>query len=387
MRNERHIDKTLLDHFSKFKQVMILLGARQVGKTTLLKRIFPDAQYLLVDDKPVRDILESYSLSAYKHLIKKTKQIIIDEAHLISEPGRAIKIMYDQIDDIQIIVTGSSGLHIKNKTGESLAGRSIVYNLYPLTFSEYLYQTDIIEKIDSLALQKILKQDSKITPALFNREAAVEKIILYGAYPYTLNTTQDRLYLENLADSAIFKDILELNLIDSRAKAYELLKLLAYQIGNLISYNELGRRLNIHKQTVQRYIEIFEQSFIIYRLPPFSRNKRNEIGKMPKVYFWDLGLRNALIGNFDPLRIRPDAGALFENFIMNEVKKIISYDRLNYNVNYWRLKSGAEIDLVLSDHKEIIGCEIKLSKGKPTKAFTNRYDTAKVHTITSQNFY
>lgn len=383
----RHIDNVILNHFSKFKQVLVLLGARQVGKTTLLKRLFPNALYLLMDEKPVRDIIETYNISSYKHLIKNSKQIIIDEAHLISEPGRAIKIIYDQTDDIQIIVTGSSALHIKNKTGESLAGRSILYHLYPLTFSEYLYQMEITESIDNVIIKNILSQNIETTPKLFNQNAMLENLILYGAYPYTLDTNQDRIYLENLADTAVFKDIIELNLIDNRAKARELLKLLAYQIGNLVSYNELGNKLGLHTQTVQRYVEIFEQSFILYRQFPFSQSKRNEISKTPKIYFWDLGLRNALIGNFDLLRIRPDSGALFENFIINEVQKLIAYENLNYKINYWRLKSGAEIDLVLNSHRELIGCQIKLTQGKPTIAFTNRYPKAKVHTITAQNFY
>lgn len=387
MVQKRHIDDAIRNHFSRFRQALVLFGARQVGKTTLLKRIFPDALYLLVDEKPVRDVLETYSTSSYKHLIKNTKQIVIDEAHLIGEPGRAIKILYDQIEGVQIIVTGSSALHIKNKTGESLAGRSIVYHLYPLTFSEYLYQTGITDAIDDTILQKILKQDADIKPKLFDQDSTLERILLYGGYPYTLNTVRDKVYLENLAEAAVFKDIVELNLIDNKAKAGELLKLLAYQTGNLISYAELGRKLSLHTQTVQRYIEIFEQSFLLHRLYPFSQNKRNEIGKMPKIYFWDLGLRNALIRNFDTLKLRADAGALFENFIINEVKKLIAYERQDYRVNFWRLKSGAEVDLVLSTHNSIIGCEIKLDKGKPSRAFVNRYPKAKLHTITAQNFY
>ncbi len=387
MRFDRHIDKAILNHFSKFKQVLLLMGVRQVGKTTLLKRLFPDALYLLLDEKPIRDVFETYSISSYKHLIKNATKIVLDEVHLINEPGRAVKILYDQLESVEIIVTGSSALHIKNRTGESLAGRSIVYHLYPLTFSEYLFQMDMINTIDADVIERILDLNNEIIPKIFDQDVALEKILLYGTYPYTLNTTEERKYLENLAETAVFKDIIELNLIENRAKAHELLKLLAYQIGNLISYTELGRKLGLHTQTVQRYIEIFEQSYLLYRLPPFSQNKRIEIGKAPKIYFWDLGLRNALIGNFDSIRIRPDAGALFENFIINEVKKLVVYENHDYRVNYWRLKSGAEIDLVLHNNRELIGCEIKLTHGNPSRAFTNRYPHAKVHTVTAKTFY
>ncbi len=200
-----------------------------------------------------------------------------------------------------------------------------------------------------------------------------------------VNTPSDAKYLNNLVEKAIFKDIIELNLIDNRIKALELLKLLAFQIGNLISYTELSSKLGISAPTVQRYIEIFELSFLIYRIYPYSTNQRDEIGKAPKIYFWDLGLRNALINNFENMRVRGDSGALFENFVLNEVKKEIDYLDLNYKVNYWRLKSGSEVDLVLSNSKTLLGCEVKYSNGIISKAFQNRYPNAKVHLITSDN--
>ncbi len=387
MRFERQIDNQISNHFKKYKQALILLGARQVGKTTLLKRIFPDAKYFLLDEKNIKDNLENYDISSYKQIIGKSKQIILDELHLLSEPGRAVKIIYDQIEDINIIVTGSSSLHIKNKTGESMAGRSIGYNLYPLTFSEYLYQGEIIDEIDSRILEKILKCDSTVVAKVFNQKAILNNILIYGTYPNLLTLPQDKKYLENLAKNAIFKDIVELNLIDNRAKALELLKLLAYQIGNLVSYSEIARKLNLNTRTVQRYIDIFEESYIIYRVYPFSKNKRMEIGKMPKVYFWDLGIRNVLIGSLDSIEVRSDLGSLFENFIINEVKKLLVYTNSDYKLNYWRLKSGAEVDIVLSKNDDIIGCEVKLNKGSVTKAFKNNYPDARTHLVNMENFY
>lgn len=387
MKNTRQIDGRLVSHFKKYDFALVLLGARQVGKTTLLKRLFPNAKYLLLDEDPVKKSLETYSLASYKQILGDSKQIILDELHLLSDPGRAVKIIYDQMPSVQIVVTGSSALHIKNKTGESMAGRAITYKLYPLTFSEFLFQNNVVDKIDSILLEKILENNEGVNVKTFDQSSLLESLLLYGSYPTMINIPEDRKYLSDLAETAIFKDIIELNLIDNRKKAKELLKLLAYQIGNLISYSEISRKIGLNINTVQKYIEIFEESFLLYRVYPFSKNKRSEIAKAPKIYFWDLGIRNALIKNFDSLNVRSDYGAMFENFIINEVKKLIDYENLDYEVNYWRLKSGSEVDLVLSTHKEIIGCEIKTKKSSLTPAFVRRYPEAKTHVVTTENFY
>ncbi|MDA1079910.1 MAG: ATP-binding protein, partial [bacterium] len=325
MNEPRLLDDKIRSHFQTYKQALVLLGARQVGKTTILKKIFPDALYLLLDEKSVSDILESYSSDAYKALIGSRKQIFLDELHLLSNPGRAVKLIYDQLPEIQIIVTGSSSFQIKNKTGESMAGRAINYSMFPLTFGEFLHQMKIEDNHTIFLFDKILSQDSSTTVKKYDIQTILQSLLLYGQYPHLVNSPNDRTYLRNLAEKAIFKDIIELNLIENRSKALDLLKLLAYQIGNLVSYSELANRLNISTPTVQRYIDIFEQSFILYRLYPYSTNARDEIGKSPKVYFWDLGLRNALIDNFDNLNIRSDSGAMFENFVINEIKKELSY--------------------------------------------------------------
>ena len=321
MNEPRLLDDKIRSHFQTYKQALVLLGARQVGKTTILKKIFPDALYLLLDEKSVSDILESYSSDAYKALIGSRKQIFLDELHLLSNPGRAVKLIYDQLPEIQIIVTGSSSFQIKNKTGESMAGRAINYSMFPLTFGEFLHQMKIEDNHTIFLFDKILSQDSSTTVKKYDIQTILQSLLLYGQYPHLVNSPNDRTYLRNLAEKAIFKDIIELNLIENRSKALDLLKLLAYQIGNLVSYSELANRLNISTPTVQRYIDIFEQSFILYRLYPYSTNARDEIGKSPKVYFWDLGLRNALIDNFDNLNIRSDSGAMFENFVINEINK------------------------------------------------------------------
>lgn len=382
----RHLDQLLTSHFSTYKQALVLLGSRQVGKTTLLKRLFPKARYLLLDNEQTKKIFETYDFTTYRELLGNTPELILDELHLLRDPGRAAKIIYDQLPATLLIVTGSSSFHIKNKTGESLAGRKIDYYLHPLTFSEYLVQKHIEPGLNNNILTGILTPPQS-KPRLFSPQEIAAQILVYGLYPELVNLPQNRPYLKNLADSVVFQDLLELNLIDNKQKARDLLKLLAYQIGNLVSYAELGSRLNLDQRTVRRYVDIFEQSFILFRLYPYSKRSRNEITKSPKIYFWDLGLRNAIIENFDDIALRPDNGALFENFIITELKKINSYLGNPYRLYYWRLKSGAEADIVLTGDQHLYACEIKLHRGQVTPAFARRYPHAQTHAITMENFY
>lgn len=382
----RHLEKQLRTHFQRYRQAIILLGARQVGKTTLLQRLFPNAAYLLLDNAETKKALETFDIGTYKQIIGTNKQILIDELHLLSDPGRAVKILYDQIEEIQLIITGSSSFRIKNKASESMAGRKIDYSLFPLTFSEYLVQTGIEKELNFNILENI-KNDNDPKAYLFNKGQVLEHVLTYGQYPETVQLASDKKYLRNLADSVIFKDIVDLALVDDKAKAKELLKLLAYQIGNLISYSELGRKISMDVRTVRRYIDIFEESFIIFRLPPYSSFGRNEIGKMPKIYFYDLGLRNALINNFDTLTLRPDSGAMFENFIITELLKIIDYTDSDYQVKYWRLRGGAEVDIVLHNPQKLYAVEVKLNGGSFSSAFRHRYPIAETRIITRENFY
>ena len=386
---QRHLDEQIKTHFSKYKQILILLGSRQVGKTTIVKKIFPKSTYLLVDNEPVRKILETYDIESYKNLISPdTKMLIIDEIHLLSNPGRAAKIIYDQLNDVELIITGSSSFHIKNKTSESLAGRKIDYKLYPLTFSEYLVQKSIEKELNFNILENaILKKELKDKNYLFNMESVLESILIYGQYPQNVDNPNDKNYLLNFVDSLIFKDILELKLIENKKLATDLLKLLAAQIGNLINYSELSSRLGADIRTIRRYIEIFEQSYILFRLYPYSKNKRNEISKSTKIYFYDNGIRNALLENFSNIFLRDDKGALFENFIISEIRKQLSYSDKNYKCYYWRSNQGSEIDLVLENNKDLIGVEIKYKKRALNQAFKNRYKQASVKMMTINNFY
>lgn len=385
----RHLDNRISSHFSKYKEILLLLGPRQSGKTTLLKRIFPIAAYLLVDNEPVRKALESYDLNTYKQLFPATKQLIIDEIHLLTNPGRAAKIIYDQAPEINLIITGSSSLNIKNKAAESLAGRFIEYQLLPLTFSEYLTQLGLEKSLNFRLFEQLIEGPSNKKMYLFDVNQALQNAVIYGLYPRLIDQPRNTEYLTNLANTLAFKDIDELSLIEKRRDAVNLLKLLAFQIGKLINYSELASKLGLNQETVKRYLEIFEQSFIIYRLYPYFQNKRREISKSPKVYFYDTGLRNAIINNLSPLDLRPDAGQLFENFLVNEATKANSYNNSGYALNYWRTKQGSEVDLILSAANNLLGIEIKLGTEKAAglTALVNHYPKAKTRIVTSENFY
>lgn len=385
---QRHIDGIIQSHFSRDRQVLLLLGARQVGKTTLLCRLFPDARYFLLDNDPVRKNFETYDIHSYRQFIQPTHgTVIIDEIQLLPDPGRAAKIIYDQMPDIKLIITGSSALDIKNRTSESLAGRKTEYHLFPLTFSEYLYQTGAEDTLNGSFLKKILSENLSTHPHLFDLSATAKRVLTYGLSPYLVDHPHDHTYMKELATSLIFKDIMELNLIEDRRMAADLLKLLAYQTGNLINYSELANTLNRDVRTVQRYISIFEQSFILFRLYPYTSNRRDEIGKSPKIYFYDIGIRNAIIDDFSDPFFRRDSGAIFENFVISEIVKHNAYTRSQYQLAYWRTVQGAEVDLVLHHKSEVIGCEIKLSKGRVSQAFKSRFPHARTQIITLSNFY
>lgn len=386
---DRHLDKTLSTHFSTRQQAIILLGPRQVGKTTILGKLFPTAKSLSPDNESIRSTLERYDASAYHSLLSTNQnQVIVDEIQKLSDPGRCAKIFYDQFPDFQFIFTGSSAYNIKNKTSESLAGRKIDYHLFPLTLSEYLTQLNLETSLSFTPLEKILSNaPPQATIKSYDYLSILENLLIYGSYPYLLDHQRDELYLNNLLSSVVFKDLTELQLLENKSAALSLLRLLAHQIGSLINYSELASRLSIDSRTVKRYISLFEQSYLIFTLSPYSQNPRDEIGKMPKVYFYDLGLRNALVGNFSHLSSRADAGALFENFVILDLYKYNSYGNFGYEFHYWRTKAGSEIDLVLQNNSSLHGVEIKYSPRRTNQAFFLRYPQAIRHTLSQTNYW
>lgn len=385
----RHLDRILLAHVQELREAVVLLGARQVGKTTILRKLFPGAYYITADNEHVRAILDRYDISAYRELIVPTERyLVIDEIHLLKDPGRAAKIIYDQIPSIRLFLTGSSSFWIKNRATESMAGRKIDYHLFPLTISEYLVQTGSMTDLFYPVLRHIDTgpnfPDERIYP--FDMEAITNNLMRYGSYPALIEHPQKEAYLKNLVDSVVFRDLLELSLIDNRIAARNLLRLLAYQIGSLVNVNELAGRLHIDAKTVRRYINLFEQSFIIFSLSPYMKAGRKEIGKMQKIYFYDCGLRNALIENFQPMDRRADTGQLFENLVISEVYKGNSYGSFGYALHFWRTTDGSEVDLVLTKGDSLIGFEIKTSVKHTNRAFLTRYPQAKLFVVTMNNF-
>lgn len=316
--------------------------------------------------------------------------MIIDEIQELRDPGRAAKIIYDQMPNIHLILTGSSALNIKNKTSESLAGRKIDYHLYPLTLNEYLVQQNYESQL-SLSPFSSFVQHNKTTRSEiikpYDHTSLLSQLLLYGSYPAVQDSPHPISYLKNLVDSVIFKDLLDLQLLEDKRSALSLLQLLAHQIGNLINYSELASRLDIDQRTVKRYIELFEQSYIIFRLTPYSTNSRDEIGKSPKIYFYDLGLRNALIDNFSPVNSRGDYGQLLENFVISDFFKANIYSQSSYHFHYWRTQSGSEVDLVLVKHDQLLAFEIKSRTRRINRSFISRYPQASLQVISSDNYW
>lgn len=386
----RHLDQALAGHFEKYKEVLVLLGARQVGKTTLVKRIFPKADYLIVDNEPIKRALERYDPAVYKQLLNVNSAfVVVDEIHKLSDPGRAAKIFFDQLPGFKLIITGSSAFNIKNKASESLAGRKIGYHLYPLSLSEYLVQNELEKTLSLQPMKKLIGDEmmGEVTKP-YDHKAILNNILVYGLYPAMQSHPSDSVYLANLIDSVVFRDLVELSLLENKSAALSLLKLLAYQIGSLVNYAELASKLGIGAKTVKRYIELFEQSFIVFSLKPYTSRKRDEIAKMPKLFFYDLGLRNALINNFESVETRGDAGQLFENFIVSEFLKYNYYGNFGYSFNYWRTKSGSEVDLVLSNPRhKTIAIEIKRKLKRMNKAFNSRYPESKIVVISQDNYW
>ena len=249
----RHLDQALKNHFLKYQEVLILLGARQVGKTTIIKRIFPDCQYLIVDNEPIKNALERYDPSVYRQLLNaKNNYVVIDEIHKLSDPGRAAKIFFDQLPQYKLIITGSSSFNIKNKASESLAGRKIDYHLFPLSMNEYLVQNGLEENLSFQFFEKLIKGEKPreiFKP--YDHKAILDNILVFGLYPAMLSHPSDSAYLINLLDSVVFRDLVELSLLENKSAALSLLKLLAHQIGSLVNYAELADKLGIGARTVK----------------------------------------------------------------------------------------------------------------------------------------
>jgi len=351
-------------------KAIIILGPRQTGKTTLLKEIsemLGNFIFFDADDPSVRAKLENANTEELKQLIGNYKVVFVDEAQRIKNIGITLKIITDQIKDVQLLVSGSSALELANEINEPLTGRKWEYMLYPVSWQEFT------------AYSGYLKSQQQL-----------ENRIIYGMYPEVImNLGLEKKTLLQLSGSYLYKDLLVYDKIRKPAVLEKLLQALAFQIGNEVSLNELSCLLKIDAKTVATYIDLLEKAFIIFRLEPFSRNLRNEISTNRKIYFYDTGIRNALISNFNPLELRQDTGALWENFLLSERRKYIEYNELHSNRYFWRTTQQQEIDYIEEHSGKLFCYEFKWNQNKKTrlsKTFTNSYPDHEFEVINSENF-
>ena len=365
----RNVAKLIQEKIHKGKAI-ILLGARQVGKSTMLEQAFVNQKNILWLDAENADVplmLEQATSTSLKNIYGKHKIVVIDEAQKIPNIGSVLKLSNDYLKNVQVIATGSSAFELRNKTNEPLTGRKWEFNLYPFSFDEMVQQSSLLEEKRNLHHR-----------------------LLYGTYPeIVLNLGEEKERLKLLVDSYLYKDILLWSGLKKPEKIVDLLKALALQIGSEVSYNELGNKLGIKSDTVENYIQILEQTFIIFKLPAYSNNVRKELRRGRKYYFFDTGLRNALINDFSPINVRQDIGAIWENYIISELWKKNSLEKQPPNFYFWRTQDQQEIDLILEKNKTLHAIEIKWNakaKVKFSKTFSNNYPNHTLAVITPSNY-
>lgn len=367
---ERHIEKQMLDDFFKGK-VILLLGARQVGKSTLIKVLSQKFEEPVLwmdgENADVQLMFEDMNTEKAKHIVGKHKILVIDEAQKIHNIGSVLKIYADYHKDIQVVASGSSAFELRNILNEPLTGRKFEYHLYPLSFNEMVATTDLLHE------QRQLSQRMR-----------------FGCYPeVVVNVDDSERLLRFLSDSYLYKDVFLFKGIKKPEKMLELLKLLAWQLGCEINYNELSGILKLDNQTVESYIYLLEQAFVVYKLPSYHSNQRNELKKAKKFFFNDLGIRNALINDFRPVEIRTDVGGLFENYMINELRKLNTYKRFYANMYFWRTTDQQEVDLILEKNNHLHLFEFKWNPSKMsklTKSFSNMYSDFTFHVINRENY-
>lgn len=351
-------------------KVVILYGARQVGKTTLVREIQKKYEsnsiYLNCDEPDIRYALESKTSTEIKSFFGNNKLVILDEAQRIMNIGLTLKLVADNFPDIQVIATGSSSFELSNKIAESLTGRKYEFFLYPFSLEE---------------LKPIYSE--------LEMDRLLEEKMIFGMYPeIILGGDEKQKKLKSLARSYAYKDVLQFQNIKNPDVLEKLLQALALQIGNEVSYNELAAMVGVTKNTVENYVRILEQAFIIFRLTPFSRNLRNELKKLRKIFFYDTGIRNALINNFNPLNLRSDVGALWENFLIAERMKLLNNHEIEAKGYFWRTQQGQELDYLEDSGGKIQAVELKYKKDKfkTPKSFSDAYPDAEVKLINKSNY-
>jgi len=368
------IERTLLKELETTLfngKAILLFGARQVGKTTLLEqleaKINEPILHISGDEPDIRELLSSITSTQLKNYIGTHRLFIIDEAQRIKNIGLTLKLITDKIKSVQVIATGSSAFEMANKMNEPLTGRKFEFRLFPISFGEMVKHYGLLEE-----------------------KRQLEQRLIFGSYPEIITATNNKEKLLNLiADSYLYKDLLMLEHIKRPQLLEKLLKALALQVGNEVSYNEIAQLIGADKGTVEKYIQLFEQTFVVFQLPSYSRNVRNELKKSKKIYFYDNGIRNAVIGNYNPLTKRTDVGALWENYLMAERLKKNTYTGQRVSSFFWRTTQQQEVDLVEEDANVLAAFEFKWNrkaKQKLSKTFTRAYPNASTQLITPANY-
>lgn len=364
----RELEEIIRNQLFKGKAI-ILMGSRQTGKTSLLHTIFAqreDVVWLNGDDIGVQSTIAQINTDRWRMVIGDKRVLIIDEAQQISDIGLRMKLVTDQIKDVQLIATGSSSFELANRLNEPLTGRKWEYRLYPLSFAEMVRHHGLISERNLL-----------------------EHRLIYGYYPEVVTSPGDeQKVLESLTNSYLYKDVLAFGGVKKSSKLTLLLQALAFQVGSQISYSELSRTVGIDAKTVETYIDILEKAYIVFRLSSFSRNLRTELKHSKKVYFYDNGVRNAVISNFSPLQQRTDIGALWENFVISERLKRNEYKQHFCNRYFWRTHSQKEIDYIEEYDGKLHTYEFKYNPRKAAslpKDFGATYPECTFSEITPSN--
>jgi hypothetical protein len=367
---KRHIIAQIRKRIDDPKAI-IILGPRQSGKTTLVRYLVEEIGkkflWLNGDETDVRTLLEKPNSTVLKNIIGKNKILVIDEAQRIKNIGLCIKLVTDNIPSVKVIATGSSSFELANQINEPLTGRKWEFFLLPFSFAEMT---------DHHGLQ--------------NEKRLLERRMIYGYYPEVVNNENDeKERLRLLADSYLYKDILTWENIQKPDKLEKLVQALALQTGNEVSFHELGQICGLDNETIEKYISLLEKAFIVFRLNSLSRNLRNELKKSKKIYFYDNGLRNAVINQFNPLELRNDKGALWENFLITERIKYINNERKFANQYFWRTHAQQEIDYIEEQGGKLFAFEFKWerkTKNKFPKNFLKAYPQSETEIIDRNNF-
>ena len=372
-RIERDLKAVLESKIGKGK-VLLLIGPRQVGKTTLLKNILTSissekkVQFWNCDESDVRQFLSEANSAKLKSFVGNSDFIVIDEAQRVKDIGLTIKLLHDSFPNVQLAVTGSSSLDLSNSINEPLTGRKFEYNLFPFSTNELVNHTSMLEEM------RLLK----------NR-------LVYGFYPDVVNNPgEEKEILTNIVNSYLYKDVFEFQDIRKSSVIEKLVQALALQVGSEVSFNELGNLLGIDTVTVQRYVDLLEKAYVIFHIRSFSRNVRNELKKSIKIYFYDNGVRNSVISNFSPVELRSDIGALWENFLISERIKNNAYHNKHAKYYFWRTTQKQEIDFIEEVEQNLFAYEFKYNPKKANSkcplTFSNNYPNVPFDVITSENY-